>query len=75
MDLHMPVLDGITLIELRRSDDRTTTGRIIAFTAYTNREDEAMRAGADLFLPKPRRPSDVLDAVNAQIAQGARPLL
>lgn len=55
MDVHMPVLDGLSAIERLRADPRTAALPIIAVTALAMPEDRArcLAAGATAYLSKP----------------------
>jgi two-component system, cell cycle response regulator DivK len=55
MDIQMPGMDGIELTQALKADPATTHIRIVAFTAFAMRGDEArMRAaGCDAYLSKP----------------------
>lgn len=55
MDIQMPGIDGIELTQALKADPATTHIRIVAFTAFAMRGDEArMRAaGCDAYLSKP----------------------
>lgn len=75
MDLHMPVMDGITAtLEIRRRvppEDRPT---IIALTATDLPGDvqRCLDAGMDYYLPKPadrKRLAELLDSIRNSIAQ------
>jgi signal transduction histidine kinase/CheY-like chemotaxis protein len=73
MDLHMPVMDGLTAIGLIRAYETQTGGAhtpIIALTADVLAEHvEASRAaGADLHLSKPIRPAALIAAVQQAAA-------
>ena len=72
MDVRLPDVDGITLIGLLRQNHWTATTRVLAFSAFADYGAEAIDAGADMFIVKPRRPSEVLDVVQKLAAQGPR---
>lgn len=61
VDLGLPDVDGVELLRqlrLRRPDLS-----IVVVTAYHDRRQEALAAGADLFLSKPFDPEQVLQIV------------
>ena len=60
MDLMMPVMDGFAAMPLIR--ERVPECRIVAFSAY-DCADDAIAAGADVFVPKLAVVSDLPDAV------------
>ena len=65
LDLMMPEVNGIDVIDTLRQDDATREVPILVLTAVTmSREHvECMKAGADQVLTKPFDPQDVADAV------------
>ena len=74
MDVQMPLLDGLTAIQqIRAQADPALAGvPIIALTAQAMQGDgeRCLAAGADNYLAKPYRFSDVLSAVRRQLQQG-----
>ena len=66
VDLALPDLDGVELIRQIRDIDRHRDTPIIVLTAQSNarRLSEAFQAGADQFLPKPHRRSDLLQRID-----------
>jgi len=73
MDLHMPVMDGLTAIGLIRAQEAASAARrtpIIALTADALPEHVAATraAGADLHLSKPIRPAALITAVQEALA-------
>ena len=71
MDVHMPVMDGLSAIKLLRADPRTARLPIIAVTALAMAEDRqrCLDAGADDYLSKPIN----LRELSRAIARLARP--
>ena len=64
VDLYIPVLDGLTLIQRIREAPETTTMKVLAISAsITDARHRSLSAGADQFLQKPIRMVDVIDAV------------
>jgi two-component system cell cycle response regulator DivK len=55
MDIQMPYVTGLELIEQIRADDELKAIPIMAVTAYAGREDEdrIREAGADAYVSKP----------------------
>ena len=53
LDVMMPSVDGVTLLKHLRGTDDKARIPIVVVTAYPDTEEEALEAGADLFLPKP----------------------
>jgi len=69
LDLYMPVMDGRQLIEHVRSDEKLK-GIPIIVVSSGGREDreQALAAGADLFLAKPIKLKEMVETVEALIA-------
>jgi two-component system, OmpR family, KDP operon response regulator KdpE len=74
MDVRLPDGNGLDLLrEIRDAGNRDGTRVIIASASVLPSErDAALAAGADRFLPKPYRPSELVEAVAALLA-GAHP--
>ena len=55
LDIHMPHISGLELIDLFKNDDMLKRIPIMAVTAYAAKaeEDRIRQAGADSFVPKP----------------------
>ena len=55
LDIHMPHISGLELIDLFKNDDMLKRIPIMAVTAYAAKaeEDRIRQAGADAFVPKP----------------------
>jgi PAS domain S-box-containing protein len=62
MDMHMPVMDGITATERIRQLERSPRPPIVAMTAAVLSEDRARCAAAGMvdFVPKPVEPDDLV---------------
>ena len=65
MDMRMPVMDGFEAIRIIRADAAGKKVRIISATASVFDEDRrlVLAAGADEFLPKPIRDTDLFEMV------------
>jgi CheY-like chemotaxis protein len=74
LDVAMPQMDGFTLCRELRADPRTTTVRIVIFTASESGDlsTRAHDAGADAVLIKPLEPKRVAEAVRGLIGDPAR---
>jgi len=72
MDIMMPNLDGLETIRLLRSSEQHVNLLIVAVTAKASLSDreEALAAGADLFVKKPFQISSLLDQLESLL--GAR---
>ena len=73
LDIGMPYLDGLALLEAMRTDAKTAGIPTIILTARTDAkaEQEAIEAGAARFLTKPLQHQMLLDAVAETL--GERP--
>lgn len=65
MDVVLPQMDGITVCRLLKSDPATSGVPLYMLTAKTRRADVEMatRAGADGYIHKPFRGSELMDLV------------
>jgi DNA-binding NarL/FixJ family response regulator len=70
MDICMPLMDGLTATRyIKRTWPEV---KIVLLTMYSTIHQEAMDAGADIFLVKGGPPQDLIDAI-IQPGQPARP--
>ena len=69
VDIAMPVMDGITLLEQVRSNQQLAGLPIVMLTASVLDDDRlrALKAGASGFLTKPVSSWELLDIVNRQL--------
>lgn len=67
MDIQLPHVSGLELIEQIKGDEALKRTPIMAVTAYAGREDEdrIRAAGADAFVSKPISVARFVDEVNA----------
>jgi len=67
MDIQLPHVSGLELIEQIKSDEALKRTPIMAVTAYAGREDEdrIRAAGADAFVSKPISVARFVDEVNS----------
>jgi two-component system chemotaxis response regulator CheY len=64
-DLHMPNLDGISLIKELRAEPEFKDLPIIVFTAFGHEErDNAIKAGANRAVDKPTHFESLIDDIN-----------
>lgn len=68
MDVHTGREDTICLLQELKSDEQTKTMPVI-MTSGMDRSDECLCAGANAFILKPFRPSELLEIVEALIAK------
>lgn len=65
-DLYVPVLGGLDLIErIRESPERATLKLLAISASLQDARHRSLDAGADMFLQKPMRMVDLLDAIRA----------
>ena len=71
LDLMLPVMDGFEVLNQIRSDPRTESLPVIVVTGKTQTTDRrlALELGANEYITKPYRPRDILESVEAQLAQ------
>jgi two-component system, cell cycle response regulator DivK len=69
MDIQMPHVSGLDLIETMKSDEELGTTPIMAVTAYANRNDERRirDAGAEAYVSKPVTIHRFLDEIRTLI--------
>lgn len=73
MDLAMPEMDGYTATKTLKSDERTRSVPVIAWSARVALADAAdlLTSGFEEVLPKPSLPKDVIDAVKRRVPVGS----
>ena len=76
LDIGLPGLDGWEVLSQLRSAPDTVGIRVLVLTAHAQPEmaDRAAAGGADAFMTKPFRPSDLRDSVEALLADVTAPL-
>jgi CheY-like chemotaxis protein/MinD-like ATPase involved in chromosome partitioning or flagellar assembly len=74
LDIMMPSMHGYDLCRRLRADPRTAGTKILFLTARSQPidEQEAMKAGADLFLSKPVIPDELVDHVQRLLHEAER---
>lgn len=65
LDIGLPGLDGWEVLRLLRSDPETKHLKVLVLTAHAQPEmaDRAAQGGADAFMTKPFRPTDLREQV------------
>ena len=63
LDLMLPVMSGIAVLEELRADERLAAVPVIVMTAWSHAESSAWTAGADRFVSKPFHPDELTAAV------------
>ena len=74
LDIHMPELDGLQVVQAVRASERTSGGHlpVIALTAGSRKEERerCLAAGMDDFLSKPIRSGDLWAAIDRVVGAG-----
>lgn len=67
LDISLPNKSGWEVVETLRNNDATRQTPIIALTAHARVQDEnkALEAGCNQYLPKPVKPKQVIQAIQA----------
>ena len=68
LDVMLPALSGIEVLEALRLDDELRSLRVIVITAWSHAEVDAHIAGADRFVSKPFDPDELSAAVEELLA-------
>ncbi len=73
-DIMMPIMDGIEMLSAIRENEFLQTTPVIFLTAKVDRRDlrEGMVKGADDYITKPFKSSELLEAINAQLKRKER---
>jgi CheY-like chemotaxis protein len=64
LDLMLPRLSGLDVLEELRADERLQHIPVLVMTAWNDTYDDAIAAGADRFLAKPFHPDELKVAVD-----------
>ena len=68
LDVMMPGLSGIEVLDELRADAELSTTPVVVITAWSHAEVDAWTAGADRFVSKPFDPDDLSSAVEELLA-------
>ena len=68
LDVMLPGLSGIDVLETMRADDELSGTPVVVITAWSHAEIEAWTAGADRFVSKPFDPDELSGAVEELLA-------
>jgi CheY-like chemotaxis protein len=63
LDLMLPIMSGIAVLEELRRDERLAEVPVVVMTAWSHAEASAWSAGADRFVSKPFHPDELTLAV------------
>jgi CheY-like chemotaxis protein len=71
MDLHLPVLDGLSVVRRMKSEPRTQRIPILALTAHAMRGDRErfLEAGCDGYISKPIDVRTFIDDIRAHLGK------
>ena len=67
LDLIMPVMDGITVLQIMEADPALKNIPVIVLTTDETKKGEALNNGANTFISKPVRESDIIPKVKELI--------
>lgn len=69
MDIHLPGMDGLSVVRQLKDDPRTSTRPVLALTAHAMRgdRDRFIEAGCDGYISKPIDVANFLTAISAYI--------
>jgi CheY-like chemotaxis protein len=68
LDLMLPGMSGIEVLDVLKSDPELASVPVIVVTAWSHAETNALVAGADRFVPKPFDPQALETAVEELLA-------
>ena len=68
LDVMLPGLSGIEVLDELRADDTISMTPVVVITAWSHAEVDAWTAGADRFVSKPFDPDDLSNAVEELLA-------
>ena len=71
LDVMLPGLSGIEVLEAIRNDDALRDLKVVVITAWSHAEMEVQVAGADRFVSKPFDPDDLSRAVEELLGVGS----
>ncbi len=77
MDIHMPVMDGLTATRIIREEIRNKDLPIIAMTAHTinHNKEKCLQAGMDEFIPKPFKPAQLIAVLSKYFLPDGKPAI
>jgi CheY-like chemotaxis protein len=69
LDMMMPRLSGLEVLNAVRQDEQLSDTRVIVLTAQPATREHALRAGADIVMVKPFEPEEIANAVEEVLAE------
>jgi len=70
LDVMMPGMSGLDVIRTVRGEPTVSATPVVAISAWTHLEGEALEAGADCFVGKPFEPETLRACVEKLLARG-----
>ncbi|MDQ1263156.1 MAG: hypothetical protein QG559_157 [Campylobacterota bacterium] len=67
LDIIMPIMNGIEMLRVVRSDDNIRQVPIIVLTTDETKKNEALELGANGFLTKPIRSNELMQKIDSMI--------
>ncbi|MBI5930228.1 MAG: response regulator [Chloroflexi bacterium] len=67
LDMMMPRMGGPTVLQLIRQNPALEKTRLVVITAYPQFRESALKYDVDLFLTKPVRPIEIINAVKTAL--------
>lgn len=67
LDVRMPKMDGMQMLEHMRMDNATRDTPVVMLSASIRDQNQALEAGANYFVPKPYLASTVLSAIRSSM--------
>ncbi|WP_456382742.1 response regulator [Hydrogenimonas sp.] len=64
LDIIMPIMDGIAVLQIMNSDPRLQNIPVIVLTTDESKKAEALNSGANDFIAKPVREQDVMQKID-----------
>ena len=72
LDLMLPRLSGLEVLDRLRNEFPTGTTHIIVMSAWTHSDNAAISAGADRFIPKPFETDELMAIVDEVLGEPQR---
>ncbi len=67
LDLIMPIMDGITVLQIMEADPKLKNIPVIVLTTDETKKGEALNNGANTFISKPVRESEIIPKIKELI--------
>ncbi len=67
MDFHLADVESLEILKAIRADEQVKTTPVVMLSGI-DRSDQCLRAGANAFIQKPFKPSELLDTIKKHIA-------